>query len=424
MSPAKPKNASLTLFQNQPQKDAVQNNLRRDFFRLLRIIFGLGLFVFAGHLFWQRQTRVISRVGYINAELITIYAPITGTLHLERVDVGNVLPQGFTIGAITNERNPQLEIDVENLRSRLLLAQNQLKSVNKRLNNRQRLVDFLTQKAKKQIALDIEFFRANLERARHELQQAQANLELARKEAQRFSRLAQEGAVSQQRADQAIAEMRAAEALVASRQAEVDRSLSALIATQQGLQLDSARTFSFPQIRLLDLQREITDLAQEKREIQVSLLVLEQELRKAQMQLHLQREARLKSPIKGVVWSVNIRTGELGVPVSAGTAILQLIDCKEVWATALVAERANRKLRLGQPAEVKLLDGSNRVYRGRVRSIRGGVGRMTAGSDVAVPPDELVRNELEVQVTLDDQGEELSGGRFCSVGQSVEVVFF
>jgi len=235
--------------------------------------------------------------------------------------VGNVLPQGFTIGAITNERNPQLEIDVENLRSRLLLAQNQLKSVNKRLNNRQRLVDFLTQKAKKQIALDIEFFRANLERARHELQQAQANLELARKEAQRFSRLAQEGAVSQQRADQAIAEMRAAEALVASRQAEVDRSLSALIATQQGLQLDSARTFSFPQIRLLDLQREITDLTQEKREIQVSLLVLEQELRKAQVQLHLQREARLKSPIKGVVWSVNIRTGELGVPVSAGTAI-------------------------------------------------------------------------------------------------------
>jgi hypothetical protein len=49
---------------------------------------------------------------------------------------------------------------------------------------------------------------------------------------------------------------------------------------------------------------------------------------------------------------------------------------------------------------------------------------MTAGSDVAVPPDELVRNELEVQVTLDDHGEELSDGRFCSVGQSVEVVFF
>jgi len=83
----------------------------------------------------------------------------------------------------------------------------------------------------------------------------------------------------------------------------------------------------------------------------------------------------------------------------------------------------NRKLRLGQPAEVRLLDGSNRIYRGWVRSIRGGVGRVTAGADVAVPPDELVRNELEVQVTLDDRGEALAGGRFCSVGQSVEVIF-
>ena len=413
----------LTLFQNKPQETAVENNLRRKFFRWFRILFGAGLMIFAGYLFWQRQSRVISRVGYINAELITIYAPITGTLHVERINVGSVLPKGFLIGSITNERNPQITIDVENLNSRLRLAQNQLKSVNERLNARQRLADFLTKKTQSQISLDIDFFRANVERARSELKQAQANLELARKEAQRFTRLAEEGAVSQQRADQALAEMKAAEALVASRQAEVDRSLSALTATQQGLQLDSARTFSFPQIRLLDLQQEITDLIQEKRQLEVSVLTLEQELRKAQLQLNLQRSAQLESPVNSVVWSVNIRTGELGVPVNTGTAILQLLDCHEIWATALVTERANRKLRLGQPAEVRLLDGSNRIYRGWVRSIRGGVGRVTAGADVAVPPDELVRNELEVQVTLDDRGEALAGGRFCSVGQSVEVMF-
>jgi multidrug resistance efflux pump len=413
----------LTTFQNKPKETADREYLRRNFFRWFRIAFGAGLMIFAGYLFWQRQTRVISRVGYINAELITIYAPITGTLHLERINVGSVLPKGFLIGSITNERNPQITIDVENLNSRLRLAQNQLKSVNERLNARQRLADFLTKKTQSQISLDIDFFRANVERARSELKQAQANLELARKEAQRFTRLAEEGAVSQQRADQALAEMKAASALVASRQAEVDRSLSALTATQQGLQLDSARTFSFPQIRLLDLQQEITDLIQEKRQLEVSVLTLEQELRKAQLQLNLQRSAQLESPVNSVVWSVNIRTGELGVPVNTGTAILQLLDCHEIWATALVTERANRKLRLGQPAEVRLLDGSNRIYRGWVRSIRGGVGRVTAGADVAVPPDELVRNELEVQVTLDDRGEALAGGRFCSVGQSVEVMF-
>jgi multidrug resistance efflux pump len=411
------------MFQGTQKEDTNQSDLRRSFFRWFRVVLGLGLVITAGYLLWQRQTRVVSRVGYLNAELITIYAPITGVLSLERIDVGNVLPEGFDIGSITNERNPQIEIDVENLRSRILLAKNQLKSVNERLGNRQKLVDFLTKKADSQATLDIKFFRANLDRARSELRQAQANLHLARKEAQRFTQLAKEGVVPQQRADQAIAELKTAEALVLSRQADVDRSMSALNATQQGLQLDSARTFSFPQIRLLDLEREIADLAQEKRQIEVSISVLEQELRKAQLQLDLQRSAELKSPIEAVVWSVNTRTGKLGVPIGAGTPILQLLNCQEVWATALVAEKQNRRLQIGQPAEVRLLDGTNRIYKGRVRSIRGGVGRVPAGVDVAVPPSDLVRNELEVQVTLDDRGEELSAGRFCSVGQSIEVVF-
>jgi len=413
----------LTMFKDKPKEEPQEGNLRRNFFRWFRVVLGVGLVVTAGYFFWQRQTRVVSRVGYINAELINIYAPITGVLKLERVNVGDELPEGQLLGSVTNERNPQIEIDVENLRSRLMIAKNQLRSVNERLNSRQALVDFLTEKANSQAVLDMEFFRANLNRARSELSQAQANLNLARKEAQRFTRLAQEGAVPQQRADQAIAELKTAEALVLSRKAEVDRSISTLNATAQGLQLDSARTFSFPEIRRLDLQREIIDLTQEKREIEVSILVLEKELRKAQLQLNLQREAKIKNPTKSVVWSVNLRTGRLGTPIGAGTPILQLLDCQEVWATALVAEQENKRLRLGQPAEVRLLDGTNRIYRGRVRSIRGGVGRVPAGVDVAVPPNELVRNELEVQVTLDDRGEELSAGRFCSVGQSVEVVF-
>ena len=413
----------LTMFKDKPKEEPQEGNLRRNFFRWFRVVLGVGLVVTAGYFFWQRQTRVVSRVGYINAELINIYAPMTGVLRLERVNVGDELPEGQLLGSVTNERNPQIEIDVENLRSRLMIAKNQLRSVNERLNSRQALVDFLTEKANSQAVLDMEFFRANLNRARSELSQAQANLNLARKEAQRFTRLAQEGAVPQQRADQAIAELKTAEALVLSRKAEVDRSISTLNATAQGLQLDSARTFSFPEIRRLDLQREIIDLTQEKRETEVSILVLEKELRKAQLQLNLQREAKIKNPTKSVVWSVNLRTGRLGTPIGAGTPILQLLDCQEVWATALVAEQENKRLRLGQPAEVRLLDGTNRIYRGRVRSIRGGVGRVPAGVDVAVPPNELVRNELEVQVTLDDRGEELSAGRFCSVGQSVEVVF-
>ncbi|MFN3926847.1 MAG: HlyD family secretion protein [Pseudanabaenaceae cyanobacterium] len=393
-------------------------------FRWLRILIGVGLVGIAGYLLWQRQSRVVSRVGYINGALINIYAPITGTFRLEPVHPGETLTQGKLIGEVINERNSQIEIDIEDMRSRLRLAQSQLQTVNNRLANRSAMYSALAEKANQQSGLDVAFFQANLERSRSELREAEARLELARKEVQRFTNLAREGAVPQQRADQAIAEMKSIQQVVESRRAEIQRNLTSLEATRAGLQIDSARTFSFPEIRMLDLTREINDLEQEKRNLEVTIQNLQREVKNGEKQLQLQRSAVIRNPVDTVVWSVNIRTGALGAHVGAGTLLVQLLDCREVWATALVAEQETRNLRLNQRAEVRVLDGTNRIFKGRIKAIRGGVGRVPVGTDVAVPPSDLVRNEIEVQVSLDDRGAEIAKeGVFCSVGQSVEVSF-
>ncbi len=65
---------------------------------------------------------------------------------------------------------------------------------------------------------------------------------------------------------------------------------------------------------------------------------------------------------------------------------------------------------------------SDRRISGYVRAIRGGPGKVEVGENIAVPPPDLVRNELAVDVQLDALPPELSAQNFCGVGQSVEVV--
>ncbi|MCS6782858.1 MAG: HlyD family efflux transporter periplasmic adaptor subunit [Gloeomargarita sp. SKYBB_i_bin120] len=407
-----------------PLKPQEAGQRRQRWFRALRLILGMGLLGLAVGLGWQRLTRVTSRVGYVNAEVITVHAPITGTLRLEPLQPGMSLPQGAVIGVITNERNAQLEIELQHLRSRLRLAEQQYRSLGRRLAQRQQTYALLTQKSRQQSALDVEFFQAALERSRSELRAAQAQLAFAQQELERVTALAREGAIPQQRVDQARTELRLAQEQVANRQADVQRQWASLQAIKKGLQLDSARTFSFPAIRLLDLSQEITDLEQEQRQLETTLHNLRQEIRKTERQLQLVRSATLRSPAATVVWSVGLRTGELGTHVEAGTPLLQLLNCEQVWVSALVAERANHRLFLGQRAIIRFLDGTHWVLPGWVRAIRGGPGQVTVGVDVAVPPPELVRNELEVQVELTDPWRlQERTGRFCGVGQRVEVEF-
>ncbi|MCS6959377.1 MAG: HlyD family efflux transporter periplasmic adaptor subunit [Pseudanabaenaceae cyanobacterium SKYGB_i_bin29] len=397
---------------------------RAGLFRWFRLLWGLGLLGLGAYLAWYRFGRVVSRVGYVNAPIIHIHAPMEGVLQLESVQPGQFLPQGTGIGKITNARNPQLEIDLQKIRTELQVSKQKLENLEGQLAQRQQLYQYLVMKAEQQSQLDLNFFRANLERSRRELRSAQAQLALAEKEFKRFTDLAAAGVVPPQRADQALAELHVAQEAVASRQAEMEKNRVALAATEAGLQIDSARTFSFPAIRLLELEREITDLQKEKQTIKTQILQLAAEIKTATKQLQLAQTEEIKTPVDSVVWSVHMKTGTLGTHVGAGTPLLQLVNCADVWVSALVAERASPRLRVGQLARIRFLDGTDRVLRGRVRAIRGGPGRVRVGMDVAVPTPELVRNEVEVQFELvGTERKSLQSGHFCGVGQSVEVEF-
>lgn len=400
-----------------------QSNWRRRIFRIVRIGLGVTLVSLAAYLLWWRQRNVVSRVGYLNGTVINLYATIPGTVTLYPLRPGEPLAAGTEIGIIRNERNPQLEVDRQNLETRLKVALSQRQALERKRSSRQALIWELGRYQQNQRGLEIRYAQEAVQRSLGELRQAQEALALARIEANRYSSLAKSGAVARQVADEALSRAQQAAKIVESRRAELQRQQTALQAARQGLQLDASRTFSFPQIRLIDLQLEVVDLEVELLEVETTIRELRREIANINQQLQLQRTAAITVPTPSVVWSVIHKTGTLGIPLTAGDPIVELLDCNDVWATALVSERHKPRLRIGAPATVRLLDGSGRRITGYVRAIRGGPGKVEVGKNVAVPPPDLVRNELAVDVQLDTLPPELSAQNFCGVGQSVEVVF-
>lgn len=426
LPPSAPMDTQVTKkeFQQPPQLDSGEKGkaVRKAIFKTLRVTFGLALIGVAAYLLWNRQRYVVTRVGYLNGTVIDMYATITGTLTLKDLRPGDEVKKGQVVGEIRNERNPQLETDRQNLETRLTLALARKKSLQRKLANRTRLINLFKDYKENQINLEVDYFENAVEAAKAELKEAEEALAFAKLEADRYSFLAKEGVVAQNVADAAVTRAEQAARVVENKKAQLRRQQAALQAIRQGLQLDSARNFSFPQIRLLDLEVEKKEIEAELLENETTIAQLRKEIDTINRQLALQRNAQLKAPTDAVVWSIIHKTGPLGIPIGAGDPVLKLLDCKDVWATGLVSERANARLYIGQPARVRLLDGTGREINGTVRAIRGGVGKVQVGENVAVPPPDLVRNELAVDVTLQQLPPDLTAGNFCGVGQSVEIV--
>ena len=78
------------------------------------------------------------------------------------------------------------------------------------------------------------------------------------------------------------------------------------------------------------------------------------------------REAIVVSPIDGVVLRKNLEVGETANP---GVPILTLVDPKDVWLRAYVPETEVGRLKVGEPARVRVDAFPDRVFTGRLIEI-------------------------------------------------------
>ncbi|TYQ28152.1 efflux RND transporter periplasmic adaptor subunit [Pseudanabaena sp. UWO310] len=194
--------------------------------------------------------------------------------------------------------------------------------------------------------------RAQVERARVQYQQSQAN-------ANRFTQLAKEGAVSPQIAENAVTEAKAAEQSL--RSAEQQVSLQ-----EQTVSANSQRVLAQEAIKLREQER--------------------------------QSYTTITSPINGVVLE---RVSEIGNLLFAGNEVVKLGDFSQVKVIVLISELEISKVRLNQSVDVRFDTFPDQKFTGTVRRI----------SPVADPVARLI----PVEVVVPNRDGKLGSGQLARV---------
>ncbi|MBD2176497.1 efflux RND transporter periplasmic adaptor subunit [Pseudanabaena sp. FACHB-1998] len=194
--------------------------------------------------------------------------------------------------------------------------------------------------------------RAQVERARLEYQQAQAD-------ANRFTQLAKDGAVSSQTAETAITRARSAEQSWRSAEQQVNLQ-------QQTVGASSQRVLAQEAIKLREQER--------------------------------QSYTTITAPISGVVLE---RVSETGNLLFAGNDVIKLGDFSQVKVIVLISELEISKVRLNQSVNVRFDTFPNQKFTGTVRRI----------SPVADPVARLI----PVEVVVPNRDNKLGSGQLARV---------
>ncbi|MGB3293595.1 MAG: HlyD family efflux transporter periplasmic adaptor subunit [Phormidesmis sp.] len=192
--------------------------------------------------------------------------------------------------------------------------------------------------------------QAQLLSAQAQAQQAVSTLALARADRDRFATLLAQGAVSQQRFDQAQTQFETARDTLAAQQATVTATRQQISAAEGALTQSQTSQLN-PEIRTAQVTRTQKQQAQAQAQLAAAKAELEQ-AQAAQSEI----EARLDdltitSPIDGVVLTRTVEPGEV---ISAGTAILTVVNLEDVYLRGYIPEGQVGEVRIGQAAQVFL----------------------------------------------------------------------
>lgn len=399
------------------------DTMRTDWKRAAPVMVGIVVVVLGAWLWLKRPT---SKQAFVNASVIVLRAPIAGTLSFASgVNVGDAVKNGQVLGQVSgdlsNPRVSELRILEQQLKVQSADLAQRGQSLDLRIADRERQQALYRGESRDQQSLQSRYAGAQIQQAHAEQARLDALSALAESDMRRASTLFEKGYLSRAGYERSLATARANLAQADAQRALVDQTKVSYAAARAGLQLDGPRALSEPEQRNRQLELELVDLKQQRAETTTLGAATQQELARVEAELEHQRLASVAADRQSVVWSLDAQSGEA---LTAGSPIMQLIDCNDVWVDAFFDESDVRDLKVGAHAQVRLSQDSRR-WTGVIETIRSGTGRVTVGQYVAAPPPEIARRQLPVKVVtvrvrVDWKGA-LQPGQYCFAGRSVEV---
>jgi HlyD family secretion protein len=304
----------------------------------------------AGYLLWRLYfsapalpTSIIQLSGRIEGDDSAVAPKLTGRLLEIRVREGDEVKAGDVIAILDD---PQLEDRKNQARAAVAAAQARTKSATAQvlvLQQQLKQYQLTAEQSKDDAQGRVGQAQADITATEADLAQQEASLKIALFDKYAYTKLVQTGAVSERQGKLSVSTADQQDAAVTAARRRVEAARGALLTARANL--------ANPGIREAQAAGVQQQIIQQQAEIAGSTASAEQ----ARFQLSEadsnQRDLTVRAPFSGTVIT---RAAEPGEVVSAGTAIVTLLDLSKVYLRGFVPEGDIGKVKIGQAAHAYL----------------------------------------------------------------------
>jgi len=340
-----PKTAAPTKAAAPPAARPTSPRPRRKVLPLIVVVLAVAaFFIWRGYFANPKiPDSIVTVSGRIEGDDSAVSPKTAGRIIEIRVREGDTVKAGDTIATLDDA---QVRAREDQARAALAGAEARAKSANDQIAVYQQGLqqnELLTEQSKVDAAGRVRQAEADVAAAESDLAQQEASLSLAQFDNDAYQKLVKTGAVSERQGKQAstTAEQQAAAVAAARRRLEAARG--SLTTAQANLSNPGIRGFQADTVR--------KQIDQQQGEIASAIAAAQQ----ARFQLAEAEENRqdliIAAPFDGTVMT---RAAEPGEVVTAGTAIVTLLDMSKVYLRGFVPEGEIGKVKIGQPARVYL----------------------------------------------------------------------
>jgi HlyD family secretion protein len=291
---------------------------------------------------------IITLSGRIEGDDSAVAAKTTGRILEVTVREGDTVKAGDVIAVLDDQ---QVRARQDQAQSALVAAQARTASAEVQtsiLQEQLKQNELYTDQSKVDAQGRVRQAEADLAAAEADLAQQEASYQLALFDKDAYTRLAQSGAVSERQGKLSVATADQDAAAVAAAKRRVEAARGSLTTAQANLTNPGIREASVAGVRRQIAQQE-AEIANAKASAQQALF----QLAEAQANSH---DLTVVAPFNGTVLT---RAAEPGEVVTAGTAIVTLLDLTKVYLRGFIPEGQIGRVKLGQPAHIYLDSNTN-----------------------------------------------------------------
>jgi HlyD family secretion protein len=296
------------------------------------------------------EENVITLSGRIEGDASAVAAKTSGRIVEVRVREGDTVNAGDTIAVLDDEqiraREDQARATLSDAEAKAQAARAQIAVLQEQL----RQSELLTDQARTDAFGKVRQAEGEVTAAEAELAKQQAAYRLATFDREAYTRLAETGAVSERKGKEVSSTADQQAAAVAAAQRRVDSAKGGLLIAKANLQN--------PSIRASQAGANRRQIAQQQQEVVSATAKIEQA--KAQL-AEAQANRKDQNIIAPFSATVTTRAAEPGEVVTAGTAIVTLLDLSKVYLRGYVPEGQIGNVKIDQPARVYLDSNPNQA---------------------------------------------------------------